>query len=203
MTAEEVHAAWESCGPLPKRILAGRGISGDVLEQEGVARGRPTLVAPFLTRRLAVTIPAWNIRGEPRGLVCRDPQPGGAGYFPAKRRREGLWLANVAALRVMTTGERAPVGLVVEGATDFLWAAARASRLGVPVWGGTSGAFRHLAIAWAESFVLATDADPAGDRYAKEAAGAVGGVWHFRGDLIESGLGLGEILERAEWRSGV
>lgn len=197
MTPAEVRAAWESCEPLPTRVLEERGIAAGHLAKEGIARGRIRLRAPWLGRVLPVTIPAWDIFGTPKGLVLRDPKQGGAGYFPVGKRREGLWMANAEALAVMVHRETPRIGVIVEGATDFLWACSVAK--GLPVWGGTSGAFRFARSEWAQHLLVCTDADAAGDRYAKEAAKAAGGVYRFSGDLLDNKVMLADAWEQAIW----
>lgn len=135
-------------------------------------RARPwRLVAPM--------VDALGTVASVHGRATEDEGGRGKTRCPFERRGDGLFFADPLVGRPMLRGEASPARVVVvEGITDYLSAAryATADGGGTAVLGGISGSFGAMAqarITPGATVYAWTDADDAGDRYAKEIARAL------------------------------
>ena len=192
---DEVWALWSACGPvLDDRAAvaysATRGWGRELAELQARDEMRVTPAPGW------GGWPAWWPRGRARcwRLVTRVWSPGGellglhgraVGEPPTvdgralpkalgHRMRGAGWMMSRAAREELARGLARAI--VVEGVADF-WALASIVAE-VPVLGGVSGSFKTLGdVPWRRGaeVVLLVHADAAGDRYAEQAAGSLGG----------------------------
>jgi len=132
---------------------------------------------PFRARPWRLIVPMVDALGvvtSMHGRATEDDEGRGKTRCPYDRRGDGLFFADPVVGRPMLRGKANPARVVVvEGITDYLSAAryATADGGGTAVLGGISGSFGAMAQARipAGATVYAwTDADEAGDRYARE-----------------------------------
>jgi len=129
------------------------------------------------------TIP--TVRGQTSPILGRTLtercscgwRPGRKTTWPARSGAGGMLFADRGGLAILKGKQEHRNVLVVEGVTDLLRAALVAPAAGCAVLGFTSGGARALGdIRWAPgtNLAVATDADPAGDKYADDVAAVVG-----------------------------
>ena len=209
LSAEVIRDMWGSCGPLPAAALAARGIDPGAVELGDLARGA-VRDAPWWWGRWPVTIPMWDGSGTPKGLHGRRLQgEGRKGHFPTGYSTAGLFMGNAEAISVMVHRETAPLGIAVEGATDWLRMSVAVRRYDWPVWGCEAGSWSHLRAGLATEWLVCIDDDPVGsparatsDRYVRRALGALGSAYVFRGDICDamgSGMRIDDIIRAAIW----
>lgn len=184
----ELAAALSSCTPATKAaerhaglraFLARRGLTGNVYAGLMPAWFRSEWW-PY-GQEAPLVVPAYNGHGQLRGLQGRDIRPPERvrvkTRWPRGHDASGLLFADPVSgrplLRGIGDGPRDVV--IVEGLTDYLWAAQEASPdlavLGVA--SGSASALRLVSFPPHARITIGTHADPAGDAYAQSIADAL------------------------------
>ncbi len=133
------------------------------------------------TEYFPLVVPAYNGNGELVSMQGRNctPEPVVKTKWPRGYDARGLLFAEPIGARPLLKRTGMPKELlIVEGLTDFLWAAQSATK-DLAVIGVASGSASALALLRLEPFVqvyIATDPDETGDKYAQEIANALSPV---------------------------
>lgn len=182
----ELVAALAACTPATAcddadiaAFLRRRGLTGAV--HAGVLpRGWSAPWWPY-GDHVRLVVPAYNGHGQLRGWQGRDlrPSPAVKTRWPRGYDSAGLVFADPVAARALLrhseTVQPPRDLLIVEGLTDYLWAAQSAGPdLGViGVASGSADALRLVRVPRSTSIIIGTHADAAGDRYAQAIADAL------------------------------
>lgn len=207
----DIERLWESATAPADESLKARGIDPEGLAFLDAARGAPAWRPNWWPWESWVTVPLWDYHGKMRSLHGRRVEGGKRvkqGCLPRGFSCEALLMADALAVAAMEGGQRAAMGVICEGVTDYLRMVTEVRRnhaeQGIAVWGGIAGSFRALKPEWAESWLICTDPDPAGDAYAKQVLRAIGGGLRYRGDVdvcetFAKGVSLPEMVRASKW----
>jgi Protein of unknown function (DUF3987)/Toprim-like len=183
----EVKALWRACvrpteGTREAEWLQGHGYDLASVRKAACVLSLPEEINwpawwPSSFRRWPLVAVLYDGAGIPAGLHGRaiDAAPRNKTTLPFGRDQgfsfSGLWMMSRAAIAMTREGHPADRVLVVEGITDFL-RAVTAAPPDLPIIGGISGSFKRIDEVCAPSsprFILATDGDDTGDKYAERA----------------------------------